>query len=106
MLSRLIQILLCLFLLLSSAQLQSHGKVDSIRLINGNEVTGEIKRLLRGKLSYGTDSMGTVAIEWEDVTAVVSGFRYEVRLENGRRYYGSLGAAQKEGYVHIVEGDS
>lgn len=104
--SRLIEILLCSFLFLFSAQLHSHAKVDSISLVNGNEITGEIKRLQRGQLSYGTDSMGTVAIEWEDVTAVASDFHYEVRLENGRRYYGSLGLADTEGAVRIVTADS
>ena len=105
MLSRLIEILFCSFLVVFSAQLHSHAKIDSIRLVNGNEITGEIKQLQRGKLSYGTDSMGTVAIEWEEVTAVVSGFHYEVRLENGRRHYGSLGLADTEGAVRIIEAD-
>jgi len=102
MLTRLIEILLCSFLLLFSAQLHSHAKVDNIRLANGNDITGEIKRLLRGKLSYGTDSMGTVEIEWQDVTAVASDFHYEVRLESGKRYYGSLGLADNKGHVRIV----
>ena len=90
MLSRLTEICLCLSLFLFSIQLHAHAKLDSVRLVNGNEITGEIKRLLRGILSYGTDSMGTVAIEWDDVIAVTSNFNYEVRLENGMRYYGSL----------------
>lgn len=99
---RLIEILLCSCLLLFSAQLHSHTKVDNVRLANGNDVTGEIKRLLRGKLSYGTDSMGTVAIEWQDVTAIASDFHYEVRLQNGRRHYGSLGLADNQGDVRII----
>ena len=70
MLIRLIEILLCSFFVLFSAQLYSHSKVDNIRLANGNDITGEIKRLIRGKLSNGTDSMGTVDIEWEDVIAL------------------------------------
>ncbi len=105
MLTRLIEILLCSFLFLFSAQLYAHSKVDNIRLANGNDITGEIKQLRRGKLSYGTDSMGTVGIEWEDVTAIESEFSYEIRLENGKRYYGSLARAKEEGEVLIVHAE-
>lgn len=105
MLTRLLEILLCSFLVLFSAQLYSHSKVDNVRLANGNDITGEIKRLIRGKLSYGTASMGTVGIEWEDVTAIESEFRYEIRLESGKRYYGSLALAKEEGEVRIVQAD-
>lgn len=105
MLTRRTEILLCSYLLLFSAQLYSHSKVDNIWLANGNDITGEIKRLIRGKLSYGTDSMGTVDIEWKDVTAVESEFQYEIRLESGKRYYGSLALANEEGEVRILQAD-
>ena len=37
-------------------------KTDVVTLENGDEITGEIKQLDRGKLEYGTDDMGTVEI--------------------------------------------
>ena len=39
-------------------------KTDSITMINGDVITGELKELYRGLLKYSTDSMGTIYIEW------------------------------------------
>jgi len=81
----------------------AHSKTDVITLANGNDITCEIKRLLQGKLSCGTDSMGTVQIEWEDVVAVISDFRYEVRLQSAVRYYGFLANASEPGLIRVLE---
>ena len=54
-----ILVFLCLSLAAQAA------KTDIVVLINGNDVTGEIKSLEFGELRYSTDSMGTVSIEWE-----------------------------------------
>lgn len=80
----------------------THSKTDVITLSNGDDVTGEIKGLLQGKLSYATDSMGTVQVEWEDVTGVKSEFEYEVRMQNGVRYYGSLAGVDEPGVVRVI----
>jgi hypothetical protein len=96
-----IVVLLCLSPLIG----QAHSKTDVITLVNGNDITGEIKQLLRGSLSFGTDSMGTLQVEWEDVVAVNSEFEYEVRLKNGDRYYGSLSAGNEPGQVRILDAD-
>lgn len=65
-------------------------KTDSVTLVNGNEITGEIKSLDFGALSYGTDSMGTVTIDWEDVTAVTSQQNLQVEITDGTRFFGKL----------------
>ena len=82
----------------------SHSKTDEITLLNGNVLTGEIKGLIQGRLSFGTDSLGTVQVEWEDVLSVSSRFRYEIRLQSGARHYGSLAADVKQGRMRIREG--
>jgi hypothetical protein len=66
------------------------AKSDRITLANGDQITGEIKRVERGRLQLSTDSMGTVLIEWEDITQVVSPSVYIVELEDGTRIDGSL----------------
>lgn len=94
-----------LYLLALPNASHAHSKTDVITLVNGNEITGEIKGLLQGKLSFGTDSMGTVDIEWKDVTSVKSEFEYEVRLVNGDRYYGPLTVGSEPGAVKVIAED-
>lgn len=81
----------------------AHAKTDVVTLVNGNQITGEIKGLLQGRLSFGTDSMGTVTIEWEDVLSVNSQFEYEVRLVDGNRFYGPLTAGSEPGSITVLE---
>ena len=64
-------ILLCL------APAAHAARTDVVGLLNGDDVTGEIKSLEFGELRYGTDSMGTVSIEWEEVVALSTGRRPE-----------------------------
>ena len=45
------------------------ARTDTILLVNGNAITGEVESYEFGDLEYGTDSMGTVHIDWEDVVA-------------------------------------
>lgn len=94
------------FAILLTGDVLAHSKTDVIVLENGSSIKGEIKGLLAGKLSFGTDSMGTVQVEWEDVVAVTSDFGYEVRLQNGERYYGSLDVASDPGSVRVLEADN
>ncbi|UCF36245.1 MAG: DUF481 domain-containing protein [Acidobacteriota bacterium] len=72
------------------AVVSARTKTDVIRLKNGDRITGEIKRLERGKLSLSTDAMGTIDIEWDDIQSVVSGFLFEVETKEGRKFYGTL----------------
>ncbi len=102
MLVRLAVSLISVFLALVPDITLAHSKTDVITLVNGNDITGEIKHLLQGKLSFSTDSMGTVQVEWKDVAVVTSEFQYEVRLVNGNRYYGSLAAGNAPGTINVV----
>ena len=84
----LIRTALLLLLMMSSA---GHAaKTDVVVLINGNAVTGEIKRLEFGSLRYSTDSMGTVSIDWEDIVSVTSNQDLQIELTDGTRYFGKL----------------
>jgi hypothetical protein len=59
-------------------------------LRNGNEITGEIKKLDRGKLEYSTDDMGRVYIEWDQIYRIASKDRFHIELVDGRAYFGSI----------------
>lgn len=77
-------------------------KTDTVELRNGDRITGEIKSLSRGALSYSTDDMGTLAIEWDKVVRLTSRRYFEVEVTTGRRYYGMLTPASQPGFV-VVE---
>jgi len=80
----------------------ARDKSDIIVLKNGNEVNGEIRNLERGMLTFRTDSMGTVAVKWEDVERITSTYLFTVEDTSGHRYVGSLQPAVQPRRVHVV----
>jgi hypothetical protein len=53
-------------------------KVDVVVLQNGTRVVGEIRTMSRGKLELKTDDMGTLEIEWGNVSEVTAPEYFEV----------------------------
>lgn len=78
-------------------------KTDTITLYNGDRITGEIKSLLGGRLSFGTDAMGTLDIEWKEIASIDSNYNYELRLDNGQRFYGSVKPGSIAGTVALED---
>jgi hypothetical protein len=78
------------------------AREDIVVLINGDDVTGEIKSLEFGSMRYKTDSMGTVNIDWEDVVRLTSPQSLQVELEDGDRYFGTLGKAEEDYHVAVI----
>lgn len=81
-----------LWLLLFTGSAVAHPKTDSVTLYNGDRLTGEIQSLRGGLLALGTDALGTVKIQWKDIASIESRFYYEVRLDDGQRLFGRVGA--------------
>ncbi len=69
---------------------EARPKTDVVVLINGDQITCEIKRMTRGKLTISTDSMGTIDVEWADVAAIKSNFYFRIEASSGQRYFGAL----------------
>jgi len=88
-------------LLMAAADAAHAAKTDVVVLLNGDDVTGEIKQLEFGSLRYGTDSMGTVRIDWEDVVHVESDQDLQVELTDGSRYFGSLVPTDKRFHIEL-----
>lgn len=65
-------------------------RTDIVYLKNGDRITGEVKKLIRGKLEVKTDHMGTIFIEWEHVLQLTSDTGQSIELTDGQRYYGTL----------------
>ncbi len=96
---------LALVALAGGASASAGQRTDVLTIVNGDEITGEIKRLTRGKLSYKTDDMGTLSVKWDKVLRLRTTHIQEVLLANGRRMFGSLRDAENEGQV-VIAGDT
>ncbi len=80
-------------------------KTDVVTLQNGDRLTGEVKTLERGLLTFKTDTMGTVQIEWDKVASLESRFLFDVELTSGQRHFGRLVHAPESGRLTIAQGD-
>lgn len=65
-------------------------KTDVVVIRNGDHITGEINQLNRGILTYKTDDLGTISIEWDKVIRLTSRQYFEVETEAGDRVFGAI----------------
>jgi putative salt-induced outer membrane protein YdiY len=94
---RAMAVLVCFLSSTASAE-----KTDIVVLLNGNAVTGEVKSLEFGLLKYGTDSMGTVSIDWEDIVDLSSQQHLQIELTDGTRYFGELSPTGDPTLVRVL----
>ena len=80
-------------------------KTDIVELKNGDKITCEIKSLRNGKLQVNTDDMGKLSIEWDKVQSLKSREKFEIELQFGTLYFGSLGLSEDQRKVKVT-GDS
>jgi hypothetical protein len=78
------------------------AKTDVVVLRNGDKLTGEVSDLDRGQLTFKTDDIGTLAIEWDKVKSVTASATFEVADLDGAQHYGSLRPGAGEGELEIV----
>ncbi len=90
-----------LLLLVGLAPLYAQ-KTDIVVLTNGDRITGEIKKLERGRLEYNTDDVGRLFIDWTKVAKVSSRQRFDVELKDGSRFFGTLLEAPEPGWVIVL----
>jgi hypothetical protein len=74
-------------------------KTDVVILRNGDHLTGEVKGLSHGQLTFKTDTMFTVNIKWEQVASLKSNQYLEVELSNGLKYFGTAPQPSEQGQV-------
>lgn len=63
---------------------------DTVVLKNGDRITGDVNSLAQGQLSFDTDAMGTVSIEWDKVAEILSEKSMQVETTGGIRFFGRL----------------
>jgi hypothetical protein len=79
-----------IFLLLSLSTDLFAQRTDIIIMNNGDHITGEIKKLQYGIVTFKTDDAGTLSIKWDKIRHLISTDIFEVQVQDGRNYYGSL----------------
>ena len=97
-----------ILLMLTIALAASHGatasrKTDVVAFYNGDRITGEVKNLYAGILELSTNSMGTIKIEWQEIARLESLYNYEVRLNQGQRYYGRIDPSSRPGEITVSD---
>jgi hypothetical protein len=75
---------------------------DVVRFGNGDRLTGEVRQLSRGRLSFDTDATGVIGIEWEDVAFLSSDQQFEIEDQNGRLHFGSIDNSDSAGQLRII----
>jgi hypothetical protein len=58
-------------------------KTDKVFLKNGDDITGEIKRLNYAKLSFDMTGPGVIDIKWEEIVEIVSDKTFQFTLRSG-----------------------
>lgn len=79
-------------------------KTDVILLFNGDRITGEVKELAKGILTFKTDNAGTVSIEWDKVVGLQTNQRLELKLASGKLYFGNAPEFGPAGMLRLDNG--
>jgi len=77
-------------------------KTDTIVMLNGNIITGELKKIVYGQLSYSVEGMNTISIDEVDISSIKSKKQFEIKLTNDSIYYGSFDTARLKQMTYIV----
>ncbi|MGE5358267.1 MAG: DUF481 domain-containing protein [Bacteroidales bacterium] len=85
------------------AQNLPQAKTDVVVLSNGDRMTGDIKYLSQGKLSFDMSSTGIVSIKWNRVVALTTAWLFEVETATGERLIGTIAPGAPETLVVTTE---
>jgi hypothetical protein len=80
-------------------------KNDTVILLNGDRISGELKKFEYGLLSLKTDGMSTLSIEYDHIKTFYSTKNFEIIDVDGFTYFGSFAYSATPGNVLIVVGN-
>jgi len=83
----------------------ARDKTDIILLVNGDRITGEIKQLEHGKLRVGTDSLGEIRIEWDDIERIDSDYEFQFERSDGTRITGFIKDSPDQKEITLANDD-
>ena len=73
------QFLLVVLFSLCALPASAAPKTDIEIFNNGDRLTGEFKSLKRGQLNLNTEATGTIGIEWDKVSSIISNQKIQIR---------------------------
>lgn len=79
----------------------SAAKTDVVVFENGDRLTGEVKGLERGMLSFKTDPTDKISVKWTDVWHISTDSFLEIETV-GEKYFGTLVALARPRFVGLV----
>jgi len=85
-----LDLIIVLLLFLNVSTISFAQRTDIIIMNNGDYITGEIKKLQFGIVTFKTDDAGTLSIQWDKLRHLISTDVFEVDLVDGRIYFGTL----------------
>ena len=80
-------------------------KTDTIVHINGNVLTGDLKKMIYGVATWKMDGMGTITFEEVKVNSIISRKKFEITLKDGEIYYASFEASPYDRKVLLITYD-
>jgi len=95
----------CLAGALLATKAAADEDTDVVVFRNGDRLTGEMKSLDRGRLSFETDPTGTIDIEWDKVAYIRVDQDIQVQTESGVQYFGQIRMAQQQIKVVVDTAD-
>jgi len=97
-----------ILLFISIFLIQKNGitqRTDTIIHINGDVLTGELKKLSYGVATWKMDGMGTIDMEEVKIRSIRSDKMFEIKMKNGFIYFGSLDTSNVDRQVYILASD-
>jgi hypothetical protein len=77
-------------------------KTDTIIHINGNVMTGELKKLVYGVATWKMDGMGTINLEEVKINTIRSNKQFEIKMRDGLIYFGSIDTSNVNRKLNII----
>ena len=77
-------------------------RTDVVTFHNGDRLTGEVKSLQRGRLTFKTDDQGTLDLEWDTIASISASADFEIELLVGDRILGKLKPGPYPGALSVV----
>jgi len=77
-------------------------KTDTIVHINGNVLTGDLRKLAYGVITWKMDGMGTISMQEVKVNTIKSKKQFEIKMKDGSIYFGSMDTSGIARKVNIL----
>lgn len=85
-----------------AVQASAAPKTDIVMFKNGDKLTGELLSLKRGRVSLNTHATGTIAIEWDKISGIISDQHIQIETSSGIRYFGTLTMDEENPGITVV----